>query len=167
MNNLTMTRRKKYRRLERFGLYLCGPILDCTDDEVHNWRDRVTQILSPYNVTIYDPAARDYRQVLKDAQTYEDIEKIDEEIVTNDEEEITLSHALIAGCYKPSAGSSMEIYMAWHLPRFVISIVPNKMHTSAWIRHHSTVVVESYPEAICKLRDIFPTAFGLGNGVLL
>jgi hypothetical protein len=161
MNNLTVTQVKTFKNLQRFGLYLCGPILDCDDHAVHYWRDRVKHTLIAYPVTIYDPSSRDYRQTLKEAQTYEDIEKIDEEIITHDTEEITLSHAIIAGCYKPSAGSSMEIKMAWDLKRFVVSIVPDRMATSAWIRYHSTVVVENYPDAILELRKVFLKAFGV------
>lgn len=134
MNNLTLTQRNKFKKLQRIGLYLCGPMLDCTDDEMSNWRERIKQILIAYPVTIYDPVVRDYRQVLKEAQTYEDIQRVDEEIITNDLNDIEVSHALICGIWKHSSGSAMEIYEAWNSRKFIVSIVPNRMHTSAWIR---------------------------------
>ena len=126
-----------------------------------SWREQVKQVLIAYPVTIYDPVRRDYSQILKEAQTYKDIQCIDEKIITNDLDEIAVSHALICGIWKHSSGSAMEIYEAWNSRKFIVSIVPNRMETSAWIRYYSTEVVESYPNAIDQLRKIFPTVFGI------
>ena len=165
MNNLTPTQLKKFRKLQRISLYLCGPMLDCTNDEMSEWRKRVKSTLIAYPISIADPTTRDYRQVLKEAQTYEDIQRIDEEIITNDLDEIAASHALFCGIWKHSSGSAMEIYEAWKSRKFIVSIVPNRMNTSAWIRYHSTEVVENYPDAIVQLRKYFPTIFGLERGI--
>jgi hypothetical protein len=160
MNNLSTTIQQRYKRMKNIGLYLAGPILGCSDAEVHVWRDQVKGILCCYpGVKIYDPATRDYRKILAEAATYEEIEKIDDEIVTNDVQDILECQAVMAGCHKPSAGTSQEIWMAWHLPIFVVTIVPDRMQTSAWIRRHSSIVVESYVDAIDALRRVFPSAF--------
>ncbi len=174
MNNLTRKQLKQFEKLDLLSIYLCGPIKDCTDDQVHAWRDEVTQALSPYpGITVRDPAKRDYRQRLL-VTPFNDLEALDEEIITKDEEDITLSEALVFNCYTPSAGSSMEIYNAWHADKCVITIVYSIRNVSPWVRMHSTYMIEvmhdlNYmPKVLNILQGIFPRAFSSGtSGVLL
>ena len=165
MMNLTLTQLKRYKKLTRFGLYLCGPIKNKTDEEIHAWRDRIKSLLIAYPISIADPTKRDYRASLEEATSFEALRIIDEEIVTIDTEEIMASHALIANCLEASAGSSMEIFMAWHMRRFIVSIVPSIHSTSPWIRYHSSVLVTNYGDAFQELRNIFPTVFGIRKGL--
>lgn len=161
MNNLNTTQRQRLKKLTRFSLYLCGPMKDCkTEEELHGWRDRLKSLLIEYPITIFDPTKRDYRKALRETMFLHEIEKIDEEIITIDTEEIMSSHALIGNCFQPSAGSSMEIFLAWCMKKFVVSVVPSFGEASPWIRYHSTVVVENYVEAIAELRKVFPQIFG-------
>ena len=165
MMNLTPTQLKRYKKLTRFGLYLCGPIKNKTDEEVHAWRNRIKSLLIAYPITVFDPTKRDYRAVLEEATSLDDLAIIDEEIVTIDTEEIMASHALIANCFEASAGSSMEIFMAWRLRRFIVTLVPDPLRTSPWIRYHSSVLVTNYGDAFQELRNIFPTVFGIRKGL--
>lgn len=161
MNNLSQSQKRSFRRQKNMSIYLCGPIKDCTDEQVHGWRDRMKVILAGYPITFLDPTVRDYRRVLEaNIGNLEELERIDDEIVTQDSEEIRMSDALIVYFPQPSAGSAMEIYMAHHLHRFVVTIVPFVGTASPWVRYHSTVTVESFPDAIHQLKRYFPTVFG-------
>ena len=163
MMNLTQTQIKTFRNLKYLALYLCGPMLGCTGEETSQWREHIKRLLIAYPITIADPASRDHSQALKEAQTYEEIQQIDEEIIINDLDDIAASQVLLCCIWKNSSGSAMEIYEAWKSRKLIISVVPSKRKIGAWIRYHSTEVVESYPDAITQLRKYFPTVFRVGK----
>ncbi len=165
MNNLTDIRQTHFKNLEEFSVYLCGPIKDCNDTQVHAWRNEVTHRLRPYPaITIYDPTRRDYREQLLHTP-FEELPQIDEKIIIQDEEDIDLSHALIANLHQVSVGSSMEIYHAWHTGTYVLTIVYSIRNSSPWLRHHSTHMIETIhdmnylPKILTQLQEVFPKVF--------
>jgi nucleoside 2-deoxyribosyltransferase len=167
-SNLTWTQLQRFKRQSGFSLYLCGPIKDQSEEKIHFWRNHITRLLAPYSITIYDPSRRDYREILQ-TTPFEDLHFIDEEIVTIDTEEITRSDALICNLHEVSAGSSMELRLAWMLHKFVITLVPSIRNTSPWVRHHSTVMVETIVgsdfinRTIDHLKKVFPATFERGR----
>lgn len=144
-------------------MYLGGAIKDKTDAEIHGWRNQIRSSLIAYPITIFDPSVRDYQGALLNASSLADLDTISEEIVTLDTEEINASQVLLCNFPSPSAGSAMEIYIAWTLRKLVITMVPNKFQVSPWVHHHSTRVVETYPQALQELKNFFPTTFGVKN----
>jgi nucleoside 2-deoxyribosyltransferase len=109
-------------------IYLAGPINACSDDEAFGWREKVTARLGAENVL--DPMARDYRGA--------ELENV-AELVEADKADIEACDAVLAYCWKPSAGTSMEILWAWLGEQRVIAVVPADQPISPWIAHHAEV----------------------------
>lgn len=110
-------------------VYLCGPINGCSDDEAINWREYVKSKIGAENCI--DPMRRDYRG--------REDECLDE-IVELDKKDILNSKIVLANCWKPSPGTSMEILYSYDHYIPVISIVKSDEKVSPWIKYHSTVV---------------------------
>jgi nucleoside 2-deoxyribosyltransferase len=109
-------------------VYLCGPIGGCTDDEAVNWRDVVKARIGAENCL--DPMRRDYRGREDEAVS---------EIVERDKEDIEDSDVVLANCWQPSPGTSMEILYAWEHGIPVYAILPPGARVSPWYRYHARV----------------------------
>lgn len=174
MNDLTRTRQRHFKNLERLSTYLCGPIKDCDDTQVHTWRNEITHRLRPYPITIYDPSVRDYREKLLHTP-FDELEYLDEAIVTRDEEEIEHCELLICNCHMTSVGSSMEIYNAWHADKYVLTIVYSIRGSSPWLRYHSTHMIETMhlhdmeylSKVLEHLQLVFPKVFAAKDQQIL
>jgi hypothetical protein len=114
--------------------YLAGPIADCTDEEMHDWRDEAAARLS-----VLDPTIRDYRgRELENVQA----------VVEGDKDDIDQCEYMLAYCPKPSVGTSMEILYAWQRGQRVVVVVPPGSPISPWLVYHSHLLVDSLDRAI-------------------
>jgi len=109
-------------------VYLAGPIMECSDSEVHNWRDEVIPVIKGKCI---DPSR------LTPAQDFVNIDKAD----------IASCQVVLANCWKPSPGTSMEIFIANQMNKKVVTVTPRDQ-VSRWIVHHSDVVFHSLAEAV-------------------
>jgi nucleoside 2-deoxyribosyltransferase len=108
-------------------LYLAGPINGCTDDEAINWRDVVKNEIGEANCI--DPMRRDFRGI--EGEHYESI-------VLGDKDDICQSRLVLANCWQPSVGTSMEIMYAYTKGKPVIAVCPLGK-PSPWITYHCYV----------------------------
>lgn len=123
-------------------VYLAGPINGCTDDESRNWREDVKLFLGEENCI--DPFRRDYRG--READNVQ-------EIVELDKRDIREATTVLANCWQPSAGTSMEILYAWAGSVKVVAIVPPNARVSPWIQYHSDYVARSLEDALAKVEE--------------
>jgi nucleoside 2-deoxyribosyltransferase len=118
-------------------IYLAGPINACSDDECNKWRSQAKERLSE-KYDILDPMCRDYRGT--EDNDYK-------EIVENDLSDIIKSDIILANCYKPSAGTSMELVYAKMMGKKIFSVGSS----SPWIKYHSTLMFDDIEKAIDML----------------
>jgi nucleoside 2-deoxyribosyltransferase len=110
------------------GIYLAGPINGCTDDEAVNWRDIVKQEVG--EAGCIDPMRRDFRG--QEDEQYA-------AIVTADKDDIQRCGLVMANCWQPSVGTSMEIMYAHEHGKPIIAVHPFSKPASPWIRYHCYV----------------------------
>ena len=130
-------------------VYLSGPMDNCTDEELHGWRDRSKEFLYPH-FTI-DPARRDYRTP--------DGTISDKELVEIDKVDIQDSNGVLVHFIPPAQGSfmtgtTMEIIYAHSLSKLVVTVVPPDFFVSPWIKYHSSYVVTDLKEG-CDIMKAF------------
>lgn len=123
-------------------IYLAGPIVGCTDAEVHDWRGRVKKL---WPGDTLDPMRRDYRgrQAGNEA-----------EIVRLDLIDIAQSDGLLVNFDKPSVGTSMEVYIAHQAGKPVVVVAPADVVISPWLYHYSDGIVRTYETAVDLLRRL-------------
>ena len=109
-------------------VYLAGPISTCTDSEAKGWREKAAQNLNSHGISIVDPFRRDFRG--REQKEFN-------QIIESDKKDIDSCTILLAFCWKPSVGTSMEILYAQMNGLTVVSIGEN---LSPWILYHSTKV---------------------------
>lgn len=122
--------------------YLAGPINGCTDSEANDWRSAAKEHLASLGHEWLDPMRRDYRGREDESVA---------EIVEGDKADILAADYVIASCPKPSAGTSMEIYLSWEQHKPVVAMVPADQPVSPWVRYHTKAVVQSVTEAVDAL----------------
>jgi len=120
-------------------IYLCGPILGCTDEECVDWREMIKQT---WPGTCVDPMKRDYRG--REAEAYR-------EIVELDKRDIRGCDALLVNYVRPSVGTSMEVLYAWTLGIPVVVVSRPDTGISPWLRYHSTAILPSFRDALAWL----------------
>lgn len=121
-------------------IYLCGPISGMSDEVCNAWRDTVRAV---YPDTV-DPMRRDYRGV--EADIYREIVELDKRDIDN-------CDVLLAYCYQPTWGTSMEIIYAWHSGIPVVS-VSRQANRSPWLTYHSTIAVTTLDDALTAIGRI-------------
>ncbi len=104
------------------SVYLAGPIANCTGDQARGWRQSARRYLAPLGITVFDPTQR----VMRGAETIE-----------MDLAQILDSAVVVANCWKPSVGTSMEIMYA---SVNGIPVVVAGENLSPWIHHHADSV---------------------------
>ena len=124
-------------------VYLCGPIMGCTDEECNDWRELVTR---EWNGRVLDPMRRDYRG--RELEAYE-------EVVTLDKVDIAQSDALLVNYPGPSVGTAMEVLLAFQTGKLVVVVAAPGVRMSPWLRYHSHAIVPTFHEGISKLREHF------------
>lgn len=108
-------------------VYLCGPILGCSDEECKDWREAAKKVLSH----TLDPMRRDYRG--REQESYK-------EIVEQDKADIDQADALLVNYDRPSVGTSMEILYAWQQGKPVYVVTKPETVISPWLRYHAEIL---------------------------
>jgi nucleoside 2-deoxyribosyltransferase len=121
-------------------IYLCGPINGCTDNEAVTWRTTIKDALGER--ACIDPMRRDYRGREDESVA---------EIVQGDKDDIKTADVVLANCWQPSVGTSMEIFYAHSLGKPVVAILPTNEPISPWYRQHVVEIVHSLQEALDAL----------------
>lgn len=123
-------------------IYLCGPINGCTDAEAKDWRGMV-QARYPAHEYV-DPMRNDYRGREMEPG-------IAEEIVEADKKDIIDSDVILVNYDKPSVGTSMEVFFAREIGKFVIVVAQPSTVISPWLKFHSHAILPSFAEAMEKI----------------
>jgi hypothetical protein len=121
-------------------IYLCGPIMGCTDNEANDWR---TLVKSLWDGPVLDPMRRDYRG--RELESFEEVVKLDKV-------DVAQSDALIVNFPGPSVGTAMEVYMAFEMGKLVVVVVGPGVKVSPWLRYHSHAIVPTFEEAVMYVR---------------
>lgn len=121
-------------------VYLCGPINGCTDEECQDWRESAKKRF-PNSI---DPMRRDYRGR---ESTHVD------EIVELDKVDVDECDALLVNHPKPSVGTSMEVFYAWTLGKYIVVVCPEGVTQSPWMVYHSNHIVHTFEEAYELLEE--------------
>lgn len=106
-------------------LYLAGPINKCSDKQAMSWREKVKGRLCNTNLRVLDPMRRDYRG---------DEDNFVTTIVEADLKDIENSDILLVNAWKPSVGTSMETWHAFHNLDKKIVVVADE-NCSPWLKH--------------------------------
>lgn len=124
-------------------IYLSGPLSDCTESEIHDWRERVQETLTPLGYTFTNTNLRIWDKVQsKDSYEY---------IVESDLHEVDQSDIVLVYLDRNSVGCAMEIKHGYDRSKIVISVLHNG-YSHVWIGYHSNVVFKSLDEALNLLR---------------
>lgn len=121
-------------------IYLCGPILGCTDEQCKNWRDDVKREFG--EDWCIDPMQRDYRGRELECFT---------EIVELDKIDILMSDVVLVNYDKPSVGTSMEVLYAWMHHKIIYVVCKPDTTISPWLRYHSTRIFYSFKSALAVI----------------
>jgi len=130
-------------------IYLAGPIDGCTLQETTQWRNAIHAELS-MQFDILDPARKSFEDMVTDRMSCLSHAGV---VCEHDKSAIDNCDILLANCWKPSAGTSMEIMYAYERGRTVLSIVPKNAHLSPWVARHSQAIFLTTDEAINFLRN--------------
>lgn len=122
-------------------IYLCGPIMGCTDCEANDWR---TTVKGLWDGLVLDPMRRDYRG--RELESFEEVVKLDKV-------DVHQSDALIVNFPGPSVGTAMEVYMAFEMGKLVVVVAPPGIRMSPWLRYHSHAIVGSFTDAVDYVRN--------------
>jgi nucleoside 2-deoxyribosyltransferase len=133
-------------------IYLAGPIKDCSEKQKSGWRDFVTEKLTGV-YEIYDPVKFEWDEII----SKEKVETLEEDaskmIVETDLEYIKKCDVVLAGVWKFSAGTMMELVYATRFNKIIFVICPNELR-GPWIKYHSTKLFDSLTSAIETLKEM-------------
>jgi len=131
-------------------VYLAGPINACSDEEANDWRQHLKEKLVPVyhsglipQFILVDPMARDFRGIEGDHT---------DGIVEGDLRDIEGADIVVANAWKPSFGTSMEIFHAKRYGKHVIVMHPEGP-VSPWLRYFSNKVVHTVEDLEQAIRD--------------
>jgi nucleoside 2-deoxyribosyltransferase len=124
-------------------VYLCGAINGCSDAECKDWRQEAKAQLADVCHWL-DPMRRDYRGI-EDQSV--------EAIVVGDIRDIAECDIILAVADKPSWGTAMEIYHAFHQRKTVV-VVCGQERVSPWLRHHSHELFPTLRQAIDYIKSV-------------
>lgn len=114
-------------------IYMAGPYLNCNLNEAMGWRLEVTKLLGEHNVVC--PKFRPEELTLPDQRA----------MVEQDLFDLGQCKAVLANLWKPSAGSSMELWEA-HRERKLTAVVAPKP-VGAWVRYTADYLTDSVSDA--------------------
>ena len=129
------------------NIYLCGPVKDCEESHVKDWRTRAKERLAGRFILL-DPMRRNFRDNEIDSAN---------EIVDFDLQDIRDADALLVNYSKASIGTAMEVFYAAHdQGKFVIafSAIPYDQ-CSPWMVRFTTKILPSLDEAIAYIEKHF------------
>lgn len=120
-------------------IYLAGPIFGQDDTQAKGWRDQVKRNAAPH--TFLDPMRRDCRG----REANPGMAKL---LVELDKRDVESCDVLLANMHTVSAGTCMEILLAWQLGKTVVVVWPDETPLSPWVRYHASAVVPTIDEAM-------------------
>jgi len=123
-------------------IYLAGPIAECTAVQANDWRAEAARLLDEH--ICLDPTRRNKDGSLEGLTSKDEII---ERIIKPDLVDIKNADTIIANCWKPSHGTSMEIFAAWSFHKRIAVIIPEDREPSYWIIAHADIIVRSLEEA--------------------
>ena len=128
-------------------IYLCGPIKDCEEGQVKDWRTRAKERLAGRFILL-DPMRRNFRDNEIDSAN---------EIVDFDLQDIRDADLLLVNYSKASIGTAMEVFYAAHdQGKFVIAFSPiDYSHCSPWMVRFATKILPSLDEALNYIEKHF------------
>ena len=126
-------------------VYLSGPIQAETDEDKTGWRETAKEELVGFHCL--DPLRRRFKGDDLASQN---------EIVAFDRKDVEDADILLVNFDRLSVGTSMEVFYAHQLGKFVItfSTMP-KEKQSPWMIRHSTTIQPSLYEAIAYIKKYF------------
>lgn len=125
-------------------IYLSGPIFGCNDWEMHNFRDLMKFVLKKPKYTLFDPTDRKLQS--------DDPEHL-KAIVEGDKQELLSCDLMLVDLWKISAGTSMEILLAWQ-NNIPVVIRARDPITSPWIVYHATKICRSLDETLQYIDEL-------------
>lgn len=128
-------------------IYLCGPIMDCSEEEGKTWRQRAKESLAGRFVLL-DPLRRNFRDREIDSAN---------EIVDFDLQDVRDADILLVNYCKPSIGTAMEVFYASHdQGKFVIAFSPFPFEEmSPWMVKFCTKILPGLEEALSYINRHF------------
>lgn len=128
-------------------IYLCGPIMDCTDHEGKTWREAAKARLAGRFVVL-DPMRRNFRDREIDSAN---------EIVEFDLQDVRDADIILVNYSKASIGTSMEVFYASNdLGKFVIAFSPYSFEDmSPWMVRYCTKVLTDLDSALAYIERHF------------
>ena len=120
-------------------VYMAGPIAGCTDEECKDWRNAIKEVFP----NAIDPMVRDYREATG---------HYFREVVDLDKRDMRKSDVVLVNYVKPSVGTSMEVLYAWTIGKPIVVVRAIGTKLSPWLIYHSTTIVDSFSEAIEKIK---------------
>ncbi len=128
-------------------IYLCGPIMDASEDESKTWRQRAKERLAGKSILL-DPMRRDFRDREIDSAN---------EIVEFDLQDIRNADIVLVNYSKASIGTSMEVFYAAHdLGKFVIAFCPYAYQDmSPWMVKYCTKILPDLNTALAYIEKHF------------
>lgn len=120
-------------------VYLCGPMADCTYEEMSEWREALKKEYT--DIEWLDPCDRSYK-----IQQWR-------QLVDDDKADIDAADFVLAYYWKAGTGSAMELaYSVYSAKKPTIVVIPDFKSVSPWVRYHASYLVETFEEAIKIIR---------------
>ncbi len=123
-------------------VYLCGPMDWCSEEEASGWRKAARLHLQVRGIVALDPM---------DRPTFNagSCGKVDllPSLVEDDKADIEAADVLLVNYSKVSAGTSMEILLAWQKDKRVVIVAPEGLKLSPWVVYHSHKICHTMEDA--------------------
>lgn len=126
-------------------IYLAGPIRNCSDGEMQEWRTIASMYIQSKGHRAIDPAVRDYRH-----QAY--TPALSAEIVRSDLADIAMCDVILAAMWRESAGTCMEVWHASQTLQMPVVVWGNDL--SPWVVYCARAIhddLQDALEAVCNL----------------
>lgn len=133
------------------AIYLAGPIENCTEEEMNEWRNDATEMLNP--IKCFNPCKRHFSFAGKN------LAEVSKEVVALDKAEIAASDGLLVWYNPPAKGSkmtgtTMEIIHAFERGKLVV-VVSDSIEISAWVHYHCHRVFPNLKMATEFIKDFY------------
>jgi nucleoside 2-deoxyribosyltransferase len=117
-------------------IYLAGPIMNCTHEEIHEWREYVKNQLPGFE--FYDPSQ--FEEGLDSTKTVEEDKRLIDE-----------SDVVLVNLFKLGIGTIMEIFYAWTWGKNIL-VVTKDYKDNCWLKYHTSFVFEDLDSALQLLK---------------
>jgi nucleoside 2-deoxyribosyltransferase len=114
-------------------IYLAGPMLGCTPDQMSGWREEVKQRLG-MKCDFADPVLME----IGETEAHK--------LVTADLKAIKQADLVLAYCWKPSPGTAMELVYANRI--YEVPVLSVNLIESPWVKFHSDYHADTLNSAI-------------------